>query len=184
MKKLVSIGLLLVFLFNVIGYKVMFYYLEQAADNRIEARLEALSELDKDLITVKIPIKLPYQTDWDKFERTDGEVAVNGTVYRYVKQKVSRDTLILLCINYKEKSDLVKKRSEYFQKVNDLSAENNKKPSLKQAKTDYFQETDLILFNLYASEVKSPGVTYRGMCSSGFIRKEKLPPKLGITSIS
>lgn len=173
----------MVFLFNVIGYKVFFYYLEQAADNRIEARLEALSELDKDLITVKIPINLPYQTDWAKFERTDGEVFVNGTVYRYVKQKVSRDTLILLCINNKEKSDLVKKRSDYFQKVNDLSAESNKKPSLKQAKTDYFQETDPLLFKLYDSEVKTTGVAGVSMCSSGFIRKEKLPPRLGFTPI-
>jgi len=184
LKKLVSIGLLLVFLFNVIGYKVLFYYLEQAADNRIEARLEALSELDKNLITVKIPINLPYQTDWDQFERTDGEVAVNGTVYRYVKQKISRDTLILLCLNYKEKSDLVKKRSDYFQKVNDLSAESNKKPSLKQTKTDYFQESDRLLFNLYVSEIKTTGVPEKSMCSSGFIRKEKLPPRLGISILS
>lgn len=179
MKKLVSIGLLLVFLFNVIGYKVMFYYLEQAADTRIEARLEALSELNKNLITVKIPIKLPYQTDWEKFERTDGEVMVNGTVYRYVKQRVYRDTLILLCINYKEKSDLVKKRSEYFQKVNDLSAENNKKPTLKQIKTEYFQQPVPIFFKLYASEAGAPGVTDGSACSPGYIRKEKMPPRLG-----
>jgi hypothetical protein len=176
-KRLVSIALLMVFLFNVIGYKVFFYYLERAADSRIQARLETLSEADRSLITVKIPIKLPYQTDWQNFERTDGEVTVNGSVYRYVKQKVSRDTLILLCINDFDKTRLAKGSSEYFEKVNDLSAENNKKPIFKPYQTDYYVETGRVGFQPCVSLITSFPATPERSCLAGFIRKIKIPPR-------
>jgi hypothetical protein len=181
-KKLVSIALLVVFLFNVIGYKVFFYYLERAADARIQSRIETLSEADRALITVKIPIKLPYQTDWQNFERTDGEVTVKGTVYRYVKQKVYRDTLILLCINDLDKTRLVKGSSEYFEKVNDLSAENNKKPVFKQYQTDYYPETTKAGFQSYVYLITSFPAASGGSCSAGFTHKIKIPPRSVLTN--
>ena len=46
MRKIVSILLLLVFLFNTIGYKAFFFYLEQKADARIQAKIQTLDEMD------------------------------------------------------------------------------------------------------------------------------------------
>ncbi len=167
----------MVFLFNVIGYRIFFYYLERGADVRIEARLEKLSEADQSLITVKIPIRLPYQTDWKEFEKADGEVIVNGSVYRYVKQRVYRDTLILLCISDHYKSRLVRGTADYFEKVNDLSAENNKKPVFKQSISDYIVNVSAVRFGAAESLVTSYPVFSEGSCFAGYLRKIRIPPR-------
>ncbi len=61
--------------------------MEQQADHRIESKIQSLNEFDKRLITVKIPINLPYQTDWREFESIDGEMSFKGKTYKYVKRK-------------------------------------------------------------------------------------------------
>jgi hypothetical protein len=133
-------------------------------------------------LTVKIPIKLPYQVDWQDYERTDGEVAVNGKIYKYVKRKVQRDTLILLCINYKEKSTIQKNSNDYFKKVNDLTADANKKPVFKQVKNDYFQNSVMGSVILYASCLNTYYSSKEIAYPSGFIRKIKMPPKQKLAS--
>ena len=132
--------LLVIFLFNTIGYKAAFYYLEAEADARLEAKIKTIDENDSQLIAVKIPINLPYQTDWREFESIDGEMTFKGKTYKYVKRKVLRDTLILLCIKHEEKSELQQSSADYFKKINDL-ASDAKKPLVKQAKTDYYQSS-------------------------------------------
>lgn len=178
MKKAASILLLMVFLFNTIGYKAIFCYLEKEADSRIEAKIRNLDNLDKQLITVKIPINLPYQTDWREFESVDGEMTFKGKTYKYVKRKVLRDTLILLCIDHAEKSQLQKSSADYYKRVNDLASEANKKPVLKQAKTDYYQDsTSLLAFMpdvIYLHQNKS---NYTPLIALGYPQKVKMPPR-------
>lgn len=168
----------MVFLFNTIGYKAIFSYLEKEADSRIEAKISNIDELDKRLITVKIPINLPYHTDWSEFESVDGEMTFKNKTYKYVKRKVLRDTLILLCIDHTEKSQLQKSSADYYKKVNDLAPESNKKPVLKQAKTDYYQDSSSML-------AFKPDVMYlhpnrsnnTSLIALGYPQKVKMPPR-------
>jgi len=177
MKKAVSLLLLAIFLFNSIGYKVLFVYLEHEADTRIQAKIQTLDEFDQRLITVKIPINLPYQTDWREFESIDGEMTFKGKTYKYVKRKVLRDTLILLCIDHQEKNELQKSSADYFKKVNDLASETNKKPVLKIAKTDYFQESaNLALAVPPIMMLKQVGIDYASQIANGYPTKVKMPP--------
>ena len=167
----------MVFLFNVVGYKIFFYYLEIKADERIQSKIEQISELDKELITIKIPINLPYHTDWANFERVDGEVNFKGKIYKYVKQKVQRDTLILLCINDTYKAEINKQKDNYIKKVNDLSTDSNKKPVLKQTKSDYFESFDKVKFVLFASDKHEYQLNKKYAYPSGFTRKLEMPPR-------
>lgn len=179
MKKFASIFLLLVFLFNTIGYKAFFLYLERQADARIESRIRTIGELDERLITIKLPINLPYQTDWREFEAVDGEMHYKGSTYKYVMRKVMRDTIILLCIDHKEKSQLERRSSDYFKKVNDLASESQKKPVLKQAKTDYYQEIKNIFSPLKASaSLQITFSHYTPREESGYPQKAKMPPRV------
>lgn len=138
LRKLTAILFLIVFLYNVAGYKGFFFYLSQSADQRLDEKIRDDSVPDKDLITVKFPFHVPYIAESKEFESMGGEVNVKGTIYRYVKRKIVRDTLILLCIENKEKSLIEKKRAEYFNKVNDLASNTSKKSDVKQVKTDYY----------------------------------------------
>ena len=138
LRKLTAILFLIVFLYNVAGYKGFFFYLSQSADQRLDEKIRDDHVQDKDLITVKFPFRVPYIAESKEFESMEGEVNVKGTIYRYVKRKIVRDTLILLCIENKEKSLIEKKRAEYFNKVNDLASNTSKKSDVKQVKTDYY----------------------------------------------
>ncbi|MXV53187.1 hypothetical protein GS399_19650 [Pedobacter sp. HMF7647] len=177
MKKLVAISLLVIFLFNIIGYKIFFYYLKVEADKSMEVAIEKITNQDKRLIQIKIPIGLPYQTNWKNFERVDGEVSFKGKTYRYVKQRVYNDTLILLCIDYHEKSKIEKSSSDYFKKVNDLNSDTNKKPIFKVSKIDYFEEVKNISFALYAFGIHSVQLKTAASCQDGFARVPDNPPK-------
>ena len=157
MKKLTAIFFLLLFLFNIAGYKGLFFFLNKSADERLAEKIKAGNNLEKDLILVKFPFNVPYLSDSKDFESTEGEVNVNGTIYNYVKRKIARDTLFLMCIENKEKTLIEKKRAEYFNKVNDLDADTGKKSGAKQLKVDYYFRTgELSINRQYVMDSPSP----------------------------
>lgn len=175
MKKLTSILLLSIFLFNMVGYKLFFLYLEQQANWRMESKLELINE--NDLIAIKVPIRLPYQTDWKEFERVDGEMTIKGITYKYVKRKILRDTLILLCVNFKEKTTLKKGSNDYYKNIHGLTAEHNKKGSVKTYKVDYYQVATATVFTEFSRLRKTIYFDNVFFCVSGFLSPVKLPPK-------
>ena len=182
LKKAASVLLLTVFLFNTIGYKAFFFYLEQEADARLDARIKNLDEFDKGLMTVKIPINLPYQTDWREFESISGEMTFKGKTYKYVKRKVMRDTLILVCIDHQEKTRLEKSTADYYKKVNDLASESNKKPVSKQAKTDYYQEIkDLVADSSPILNKKHKTPDFTPPIATGYSLMAEMPPEKHIS---
>ncbi|QEC68368.1 hypothetical protein FRZ67_14045 [Panacibacter ginsenosidivorans] len=139
MKKLAAILLLTLFVFNTVGYRFLFDMLESSTDAAFTAKLDNGRYNKEDLITIKVPINMPYQVNRAGFERVDGEINVNGQVYRYVMREVQSDTMTLLCIPHYEKTALQNKASEFAGKVNDLpSNDNNKKAEVfKQLTVDF-----------------------------------------------
>lgn len=91
------------------------------------ARLDQSDYLEKDLIEMKVPVNLPYQTNWSEFERYDGEVMIAGVHYNYVKRKLQNDTLILMCIPNTDKTKLFNARETFFSLVNDMQQNENSK---------------------------------------------------------
>jgi len=127
MRKTAAILLLMLFVFNTIGYKLWFTIAMQKADNKLEASLNKNDFNQQDLFTLTIPINLPYQNVATGFERIDGEITVNGETYKYVQRKVENDTLFLQCIRHTEKIDLQQQSNDYFGKVNDVAGNNDAK---------------------------------------------------------
>jgi len=139
LKKLAAILLLILFVFNTAGYRLWFNYVQTRADADFVAKLDNGKYNEDELITVKVPINLPYQTTSINYERVDGEITINGKIYKYVKRAVVNDTMILLCISHDEKTQLQQKANDYFGKVSDLPGnDNNKKAEIfKQLTSDY-----------------------------------------------
>src|SRR6185295_4704314 len=94
---------------------------------QLEARLDKDHYNESELIELKVAIHLPYQTSWSHFERYDGEVQLNGILYKYVKRKVINDTLVLLCIPNQEKMNLQTAKNDFFKNTNDLANTDSKK---------------------------------------------------------
>lgn len=129
MKKLAAILLLAILIFNWIGYRFVVDYLQHKADIQLEARLDKNQYNESQLIELKVSIHLPYQTSWAEYERYDGEISLNGTLYKYVERKVSNDTLYLKCLPNTKKMHLETAKDDYFKNTNDLAQNNNSQKS-------------------------------------------------------
>lgn len=123
----------------------MFSYMENKATERLEQKIDAGQYNEDQLLEIKIPIKVPYYSS-TKYETYYGETQFNGEHYRYVKRKISGDTLYLLCLPHTEKDHIAAAKKDFINSVNDIQNNAPKKqehPSLIK-----------ILFSKYLSQEK------------------------------
>ena len=70
------------------------------------------------------------KTSWSNYERFDGEVKLDGTIYKYVKRKLTNDTLHLMCIKNIRKMEYENAKSDFYKNSNDLFSGNNSQKSV------------------------------------------------------
>ena len=119
LKKIAAILLLTTMVFNLAGYRWLFSAIEQHATAKLEQRISAGNYSDEQLVEISIPLNMPYYSD-KEYENVYGEADWNGQHYRYVKRKVSGNTLYLLCLPNKEKTSLAEVKNEFTKAVNDI----------------------------------------------------------------
>jgi hypothetical protein len=90
--------MLILFLLNAVGFYGIFLGLQFEYDREANKRLDDDQYLAEEAITLEIPLTVPYASDNMDFERVTGEFEYQGDVYRLVKQKLSRDTLQIVCV--------------------------------------------------------------------------------------
>jgi hypothetical protein len=127
LRKITAILLLVILVFNWWGYRFFSDFLEHQADVQLEARIENNDYKADQLIEIRIPLNLPYQANWQSFERFDGEIDLDGVHYKYVKRKIYNDSLVLLCLPNEAKQNIEKAKDNYFKIVNDIDARSQKK---------------------------------------------------------
>ena len=111
----------------------------------MEIMLDNHDYLESQLVEIRLPLHLPYQTNWTSFERFDGEIEVNGTHYKYVKRKIEDGQLVLKCIRNDSKQRLQSAKEDFFRLVNDLQQEQPSKknnPSHQQVAKNALGEFD------------------------------------------
>jgi hypothetical protein len=104
-------------------------YMQHKANTQLETRLDNNLYKDSQLIELKVPIHLPYQTSWAAYERYDGEIEIDGMMYKFVKRKVANDTLYVMCIPNPKKMHLETAKNDFFKITNDLMQNGNSKKS-------------------------------------------------------
>jgi len=129
LKKITALFFITLFLFNLFGYRLVVEYMQQKVNAQLEARLDNSLYNDSQLIELKVPIHLPYQTNWAAYQRFDGEIEIGGMLYKYVKRKVANDTLYLMCIPNTKKMHLETAKNDFFKISNDLMQNDNSKKS-------------------------------------------------------
>jgi hypothetical protein len=163
LKQFAAISLLLLLCFNWFGYRLLSGILQQKADTRLEAKLDKEQYDPAQLIELRIPINLPYHNDWDQFERYNGEIILNGVHYKYVKRKVEKGELVLLCLPNNEKQMLASARDQFFKLVNDIqqnptgsTSEKGNPSTVKNLLSEYQRE----LNEWVIASAEKPAVTY------------------------
>lgn len=159
MRKLAAIFFLSLLVFSNWGYRWVFYSLEQKATSRLEAQIDAGSYSDEQLLEIKIPLSMPYYSD-RPYEQAYGETKWEGNHYRYVKRKVSHDTLYLLCIPHTEKDQLVSAEQDVWKLLNDTG---NGNPNKKQQTPAYVK---LILSEFTRATASLPELNNSLLCNT------------------
>ena len=160
MKKLATILLLGLLLFNFIGYRFVFYTLQEKAEKELVGKIDNNAYNDADLITITVPLSMPYLTDSKDFERKDGEITLNGKIYHYVKQKVSQGNLILMCLPDEQKMHLQSAKADFFKLANELQNNTSSKKSgdnsqvLKLVISDY-EQLQTTSYNFWSTQIST-----------------------------
>jgi hypothetical protein len=105
--------------------------METKASNSLVAKLDNNDYDEADLIEMRVSLNLPYQNDQSEFERINGEIEINGTHYNYVKRRIDKGELVVMCIPNQSKTRIENSRTDYFKLVNDLQQEGQGKKSEK-----------------------------------------------------
>ena len=153
--------------------------MQDKMDAVMVARLDKGYYHEEELVTVKTPIHLPYQTSWKEFERVDGDINLNGIKYKYVKRKLVNDTMVYLCIPHEEKTQFEAKANDFFGKTNDLpGGDTNKKTEvIKQMLTD-FDLNEQYKFSILISTSASFGGSPNVNCPQHYMPMHGQPPDI------
>ena len=171
--------------FNWYGYRIVSDFLQERSDVQMEARLDNNDYNEAELIEIRVPINLPYHNDWTDFERYDGEVEMNGIHYKYVKRKVEKGELVLMCLPNNERQLLQTARDNFFKLVNDLQqpdsgkkSDNGNSNSFKSLLSEYQQEKNNWTVALLATEATNFPVKELQLIPSYLSSSPEQPPEL------
>ncbi|HEV2481306.1 MAG TPA: hypothetical protein VGS79_16655 [Puia sp.] len=140
LKQLAAILLIGILFFNWYGYQLLTAYWQQKADKTLVARLDRHDYDDDQLISIKVPLtNIDYYNSSTTFERVDGQIELGGVHYNYVKRRIYKGCLELLCIPNTTVTTLQKAKNEFFRQVNDLQQNQGKKNNspVKDFSKDY-----------------------------------------------
>jgi len=160
----------------------MFDALQQRANKELVAKIDKSDYVESNLITVKVPLSMPYLTNWDDFKRTDGEITLNGKIYHYVKEKVYNGELILMCLPDEQKMNLQTAKNDFFKTQNDLQNTTSKNSGenshvVKFAVSDYIKTENSVAALSLNNNVSSPVDSYFALLQSGETLIPEQPPK-------
>lgn len=184
MRIFASIFFIVVILFNSGGYRLLTNFLEAKQNIQLEQQLDEKNYDETALIEIRVPVSLPYQTDWKEFERVDGEVEFNGMHYKFVERKLQGGEMIYKCIPNEGKAQLVNARENFFKLVNDLQTQesSSKKSStanhsVKTFSFDYCDELKSWTLNALQQQISSYNNYSAAYSSAAFMRTPEQPPE-------
>ena len=177
--------MLTLLLFNWFGYRLVISFIEDKANMQLEARLDENKYDESQLISLKIPVRyISYYNNSTSFERVDGQIEINAVQYKYVKRRLFKDSLEVLCIPNQTAMKLKATQNEFFKFSNDLQQE--KKPGSHPGQVrDFFSDAFTMLdpFNMEMPPFKVlPGASpYFADIISCYSPTAEQPPDLNHT---
>ena len=183
MARVASISVLIILLFNFIGYRLVSSWLEEKANDRLEEKLDMKDYDDSQLVSFKIPItNLSYYNNSNQFVRVDGQIEINSVQYKYVKRRIYNDSVELCCIPDQIVMKLHSAKDEFFKLVNDLqnTGENKKSgshsSSSKNVLSEYYSASDLFGLKRFSIIFSRNSYSYAENLCSTYSRTTEQPP--------
>lgn len=119
MRKLISIALITLILFNVVGYYGLFVGLQYQNRQHLIQRFDSGNYDTQETVTIKVPLAVPYANDSREYERVDGEFKYNGEFFHMVKQRLYEDTLFIVCVRDHQSKRIDQALTDYVKTFSD-----------------------------------------------------------------
>jgi hypothetical protein len=149
----------------------------------MESQLDDDKYIDAQLLSLKVPVSdLAYCNNSQTFERVDGEIEINGLIYKLVKRRLYQDSIEYLCIQNSAVMYLKSAKDEFFKLVNDLQASSQSKKAdphknlTKSFSSDNYTIGDLFLLNNSSVAVSIKPSHFSDDISSLFSVIDEQPP--------
>ena len=181
MKKFAAILLLSVHLFYLGGYTLVFQYFINRSDVQIVKQMYDNKFDSTKLLELKVPVHMPTIQDWTEYEHIEGQIQLNNAYYNYVRLKMTRDTMYLICLPNSVKANLVKANVIMAKNLNDVplskkGATNNpltKKVNLVYDNVDQVLQCDYAPLSERAGIIVSPASAH---LANPYIESPGKPP--------
>ncbi len=125
MKKILSILLFFILLYQAGGFALQYLAPMESEAIPMDGNAETM--------VVKIPISLPYQTDWEAPREAEGELRKGDEFYQMVDQKMENDTLYTTIVADQNARD------RFFDLANQVSEHLSDQPEKAPAKSKLIQ---------------------------------------------
>ena len=101
MKKFIAILLLFIHFYNIGGQLLFHEYLVYQSNKLFNEEISQNHYNVADLTEIRIPANMPGISDWKNYQNLSGRIQFGNTAYNYVKIKMTRTAIYLVCIpNY------------------------------------------------------------------------------------
>lgn len=126
MRTAIAIFLVVLILFNIMGFYGLLVGLSLKAKHEISKRLDNDQYHEEETITLKVPLSIPYYSGNGEYERVEGEIQHEGEFYRLVKQKMEHDTLYIVCIRDHKIKHIKQALADYVKTFTDKPVSKSK----------------------------------------------------------
>ena len=93
-------------MFTICGHLLLYQFFVYRSDKLFNDRIGKNMYNVHDLVLIKVPSHTGVTQSWNYFEKINGQIRFKNTCYNYVKLKLTRDTIYLMCIPNYEKTML------------------------------------------------------------------------------
>ena len=120
-------------MFTICGQLALYQYFVYRSDKVFNEQISKNLYNVHDLVEIKVPAHTPVTQNWTTYERINGQVQFKNTCYNYVKLKLTRDTIYLMCVPNYEKTRLFNQNIIDARQLGDIQV--NKKDHIPFGKT-------------------------------------------------
>lgn len=164
MKRLTTILLTALLLLHVLGYYGLFLGLQYQNNQTLVQSLDNGTFNINETVTLRIPLSVPYVDDDPEYQRVDGEFEHQGELYHLIKQRLSNDTLYVVCIKDRQGNRISKALKDYVKTFAEDKASDGKAPvkTLTSFSRDYMTSSYSIAEfsqGWYAAAIVTPART-------------------------
>lgn len=139
--RIIAVGLLFAFLYDT-TFRPLDLWLNLQHESTISTATNFNTQENAGIFTFKIPIALPYSTDWQAPIETNGLVEINGVFYTLIDKNISQDTLYIRALQNENARIIFNSLAEHIQKQVDKNSSNNdKNPSTVKTQLKLFHST-------------------------------------------